>query len=232
MEQVHTALPSFINWSKDTRLYLAELIGGHTALPNLINWSKDKPCQQTCSISGSSSRFYVRFSVKLNCCKKLSLRHFLEYWTRPIFLCCLSNWYAWKLRIYQFKNILKKLIYRNNNNPDSGRVGRVTDCGVRGLGFKSPGPSLTSRIETRSLSRVVRDGWDPSPEPLSGWKKSLLRWSHRLGSWTATLYRKLHKNKNKTEEVNPIFYTLYWILFFNHILQKLQIWTISDISTE
>ena len=40
----------------------------------------------------------------------------------------------------------------------SGRVGRVTDCGVRGLGFKSPGSILTSRTETSSLSRVVRDG--------------------------------------------------------------------------
>ena len=32
------------------------------------------------------------------------------------------------------------------------------DCGVRGLGFKSPGSLLTSRTETTSLSRVVRDG--------------------------------------------------------------------------
>ena len=36
--------------------------------------------------------------------------------------------------------------------------GRVTDCGVRGLWFKSPGSILTSRTETSSLSRVVRDG--------------------------------------------------------------------------
>ena len=41
-----------------------------------------------------------------------------------------------------------------------GRVGRVTDCGVRGLGFKSSGSILTSRTETSSLSQVVRDGWD------------------------------------------------------------------------
>ena len=40
-------------------------------------------------------------------------------------------------------------------------VGRVTYCGVRGLGFESPGSILTSRTETCSLSRVVRDGWDP-----------------------------------------------------------------------
>ena len=32
--------------------------------------------------------------------------------------------------------------------PARGRVGRVTDCGVRGLGFKSPGSILTSRTET------------------------------------------------------------------------------------
>ena len=49
-----------------------------------------------------------------------------------------------------------------------GRVGRVTDCGVRGLGFKSPGSILTSRTETSSPSRVVRDGWDPCSVPLSG----------------------------------------------------------------
>ena len=48
-----------------------------------------------------------------------------------------------------------------------GRVGRVTDCGVRGLGFKSPGSILTSRAETSSLSRVVRRGWDPCSVPVS-----------------------------------------------------------------
>ena len=42
--------------------------------------------------------------------------------------------------------------------PARGRVGRVTDCGVRGLGFKSKGSILTSGTETSSLSRVVRDG--------------------------------------------------------------------------
>ena len=52
--------------------------------------------------------------------------------------------------------------------PARGRVGRVTDCGVRGLGFKSPGSILTSKTETSSLSRVVRDGWDPCSAPLSG----------------------------------------------------------------
>ena len=44
--------------------------------------------------------------------------------------------------------------------PARGRVGRVTDSGVRGLVFKSPGPILTSSTETCSLSI-----------PLSGWKK-------------------------------------------------------------
>ena len=37
-----------------------------------------------------------------------------------------------------------------------------------GLGFKSPGSILTSRTETSSLSRVVRDGWDPCSVPVSG----------------------------------------------------------------
>ena len=57
-------------------------------------------------------------------------------------------------------------------HPARGWVGRVTDCGVRGLGFKSPCSILTSRTETSSLSRVVRDGWDPCFVPVSGEKKS------------------------------------------------------------
>ena len=56
-------------------------------------------------------------------------------------------------------------------SPARGVVGRVTDRGVRGLGFKSPGSILTSRTEASSLSRVVRDGWDPCSVPLSGEKK-------------------------------------------------------------
>ena len=53
------------------------------------------------------------------------------------------------------------------NHPARGRVGRVTDCGVRGLEFKSPGSILTSRKEPGSLSREVRDGWEPSSVPVS-----------------------------------------------------------------
>ena len=34
-----------------------------------------------------------------------------------------------------------------------------------------PGSILTSRTETSSLSRVERDGWDPSSAPVSGAKK-------------------------------------------------------------
>ena len=49
-----------------------------------------------------------------------------------------------------------------------GRVGRVTDCGVRGLWFKSLGSILTSRTETSSLSRVVSYDWDPCSVPVSG----------------------------------------------------------------
>ena len=65
----------------------------------------------------------------------------------------------------QNSELVKKIL-------DHGIVGRVTDCGVRGLGFKSLGSILTSRTETSSLSRVVRDGWDPCSVPLSGGKKS------------------------------------------------------------
>ena len=51
--------------------------------------------------------------------------------------------------------------------PARGRVGRVTDSWVRGLGFKSPGSILTSRSETSSPSLVVRDGWDPCSVPVA-----------------------------------------------------------------
>ena len=96
------------------------------------------------------------------------------------------------------QNLEKLLIYvhclgfppKNVYHPASGRVGRVTDYGVRGLGFKSPGSILTSRTETSSLSRVVRDGWDASSVPVSGQKNSPLRWSLRLGRWTATTVQK------------------------------------------
>ena len=39
--------------------------------------------------------------------------------------------------------------------------------------------------------RVVRDGWDPSSVPvIMGKENSLLRWSLRLGRWTATTVQK------------------------------------------
>ena len=54
------------------------------------------------------------------------------------------------------------------NYSPCGRVGRVTDCEARGLGFKFPDSILTSRTEINSLSRVVSDGWDTCSVPLSG----------------------------------------------------------------
>ena len=79
--------------------------------------------------------------------------------------------------------------------PARGRVDRVTDCGVRGLWFKSPGSILTSRIETSSLSRVVRDGWDPCSLPLSVEKKYP---AVESSTWPLnSLFRKLSKNKNE-----------------------------------
>ena len=68
------------------------------------------------------------------------------------------------LRLQEALGVLSTLLH----HPASGRVGGVTDCGVRGLGFKSPGLILTSRTETRSLSRVVKNGWDPCSVPLRG----------------------------------------------------------------
>ena len=78
-----------------------------------------------------------------------------------------------------------------------GIVGRVTDCRVRGIGFKSPGSILTSRTETSSLSRVVRNGWDPCSVPLSGVKKSLT-WplSHFFSVTTVQKTTQKQQNKN------------------------------------
>ena len=84
--------------------------------------------------------------------------------------------------------------------PARGRVGRVMDCGVKGLGFKSPGSILTSRTETSSLSRVVRDGWDPWYVTLSG-EKSLMRWSLRFGHWTATTVHKTTQKQKQKQKV-------------------------------
>ena len=64
-------------------------------------------------------------------------------------------------------------------NPARGGVGRVTDCGVTGFGFKSQGSILTSRTETSSLSRVVRDGGD-----LSQYRRMGKKWSPTVESST------------------------------------------------
>ena len=93
------------------------------------------------------------------------------------------------------------------NLPARDRVGRVIDCGVRGLGFKSPGSILTSRTETSSLSRVVRDGWDPYSVPVSGQKK----WSPAVESSTWPLnshncsenYTKTKNKKTKRSVRKP-----------------------------
>ena len=75
-------------------------------------------------------------------------------------------------------NIISYLSYHDQAR---GIVGRVMDCGVRGVGFKSPGSILTSRTETSSLSRVVRNGGDPFSVSFKWVKKSLPLWSLRLG---------------------------------------------------
>ena len=73
--------------------------------------------------------------------------------------------YSWHNFIWITFRVIKQGIF--SSYPARGRA----DCGVRGLGFKSPGSIQTSRTETSSLSRVVRDGWDPCCVPLSGEKK-------------------------------------------------------------
>ena len=50
------------------------------------------------------------------------------------------------------------------------RAGSVTDR-VQRSRVRTPGSTLTSRIETNSQSRVVRDSGDPCSETLIGWKK-------------------------------------------------------------
>ena len=78
-------------------------------------------------------------------------------------------------------------------HPARGRVGWVTDCGVRGLGFKSPGSILTSRTETSSLSRVVRLG--PMLCTVK-WVKKVSCGGLRLGRWTATTVQKTTQKQN------------------------------------
>ena len=80
----------------------------------------------------------------------------------------------------------------------------MTDCGDRRLGFKSPGSILTSGTATNSLSRVVRDGWDPCPEPLSGRKKVSCGGIIDLAVEQPQLFRKQHKNKNKNKNSQAV----------------------------
>ena len=77
----------------------------------------------------------------------------------------------WK-KYNEFQLTKNKMTCWSRGNPARGIVGRVTDCGVRDLGFKSSGSILTSRTEASSLSRVVRDGWDPCSVPLKWGKES------------------------------------------------------------
>ena len=91
-------------------------------------------------------------------------------------------------------------------HPAHGVVGRVTGCGVRGLGFKSPGSILTSRTETSSLSRVVRDGWDPCSVPLSGEKKS-----HAVESSTWPLNSHNCSENDPKAKTNKIPYVLFYL---------------------
>ena len=87
------------------------------------------------------------------------------------------------------------------NSPARGFVGTVTDCGVRGLGFKSPSSILTSRTETSSLSRVVRDGGDPFSVPLSGQKIVSHGGVFDLAVEQPQLFRKLYILKLKLKTI-------------------------------
>ena len=104
--------------------------------------------------------------------------------------CCTQEY----VKVTVHENLFLQKLYRISPQiwcRVGGRVGRVTD---RGLGFKSPGSILTSRTETSSLSRVVRDGWDPCSVPLKwGEKGSCVGSTWQLPQ----LFRKLHKNSNK-----------------------------------
>ena len=81
-------------------------------------------------------------------------------------------------------------------------LGRVTDCGVRGFGFKSRARFLhlekkpvlyhewSGMVEAHALHRYV------------GEKKSPIRWSLRLGRWTSTTVHKTTlKLKEKTKTI-------------------------------
>ena len=78
----------------------------------------------------------------------------------------------------------------------------MTDCGVRGLVFKSPGSILTSGTENSSISRLVRDAGDPFSVPLSGRKIVSYGEVFDLAVEQPQLFRKLDKTKNKKKRVN------------------------------
>ena len=118
---------------------------------------------------------------------------YVYIWNMYTYEICIHMKYVYIWNMYTCEICIHmKYVYTRNmyTYPARGGVGRVTDCGVRGLGFKSPGSILTYWTETSSLSRVVRYGGDPCSVPVSGLKKSLLRWSLRLGRWTATTIQK------------------------------------------
>ena len=127
-----------------------------------------------------------------------------EYSKLTNFLFVFYKFFVWKPILQDcilFQPIIRRVIQTLLDNflQFWVRHGWVTDCEVRGLSFKSPGSILTSRTETSSLSRVVRDGWDPCSVPISGQKNSLLRWSLRLGRWTATTVQKTTQRQKQKQ---------------------------------
>ena len=90
----------------------------------------------------------------------------------------------------------------------------MTDCGVRGLGFKSRGLILTSRTETSSLSRVVRYMVETHALYMVKWvKKSLLWWSLRLGHLTARTVQKTTLKLNFYISFKLIILTILYICY-------------------
>ena len=88
--------------------------------------------------------------------------------------------------------------------PAHGRVGRVTDCWVRGLWFNSSGLILTSRTKTSSLSPVVRYGWDPYSVPVS-------EQGGGGGTWFTKIFHLLFIKTQKVLE-----HDIYWNLILHH----------------
>ena len=122
---------------------------------------------------------------------------------------CFTNLLNKKIDILSFSeswlNDNNKILY---TNPARGRVGWVTDCGVRGVGFKSQGSILTST--TDSLSCTSSQGWLEPMLCTGKWVKKMASCGgvFDLAVEQPQLFRKLPKNKTKKKLQDMMLFTM------------------------